>query len=81
MRDMNQAIAILDAMHHWRLQVHNSEGRRRCYECTIWNGGRRVNGYGQTPVAAIMRAIDNLKQPRRRKRMKKLEWTPTLVCD
>lgn len=80
MRDMNQAIAVLDAMHHWTLQTHNRHGQRDGYECTIWNDGRRVTGHGRSPISAIMRAIDNLKEPRRSKPAK-ASWVPTLVSD
>lgn len=78
MHDMNQAIAVLDAMHHWTLKPNNRMGERRSYECTVWNAGRRVTGHGRSPVAAIMRALDNLKEPCRR-RPKKAAWTPVLV--
>lgn len=71
MLDMNQAIAVLNAMHHWTLQSENRNGNRRGYSCTIWDrsrigavGGRkfgkRVTGYGTTPVIAVVRAIEKL---------------------
>lgn len=76
---MNQAIAVLDAMHHWTLKTNNSMLRGRYYECTIWNDGRRVTGHGRSPISAIMRAIDNLKEPRRRSKPAKAAWVPSIV--
>lgn len=79
MRDMNQAMAVLAAMHHWRIQTHNRHGARSGYECTIWNDGRRVTGNSNCPLGAILRAVAKLKEPRKRSRPKKAEWTPKLV--
>ena len=81
MRDMNQAMAVLDAVHHWTLKTNNANGLRRSYECTVWNAGRRVTGHGRSPIAAIMRALDNLKDPRKRRKAVIAAWKPTLVCD
>lgn len=81
MRDMNQAIAVLDAMHHWSLKCNNSHGLRRNHECTIWNCGRRVSACGQTPLAAIQHAIQKLKEPRRRVKSSPAGWVPSIVTE
>lgn len=66
MQNMIQAMAVLDAMHHWTIQTHNRNGERRCHECTIWNGGRRVTAQARTPLAAVQRALSKLGTESRR---------------
>lgn len=60
MQDMNQVIAVLDAMKHWRLQCENSTKRGRSYSCTVWNNGKRVTSYARTPLMAATAAITKL---------------------
>ncbi len=62
--DMNQAVAVLSAMHHWTVKTVNGNGQRKAHECTIWNDGRRVTGQGRTPVAAVCRALSKLRTPK-----------------
>jgi hypothetical protein len=75
MHDMNQAIAVLSQMHHWTLQTHNRHGVRYCYSCTIWDrpspikrngrtgfvGGRRATAHGKTPLIAIAKAMEKVR--------------------
>ena len=70
MRDMNQAIAVLDATKHWRIQCENSAARGRHYSCKIWDKGRRVEASARTPLMAAEAALRKLKEPRKRKRPK-----------
>jgi len=64
---MEQAIAVLDALQHWRLQCHNRTGDRRRYECTVWNAGRRVSATRYGPLAAVEAALAKLKEDRKRR--------------
>lgn len=66
MQDMNQAIAVLDATKHWRIQCENSTTKGRHYSCTVWNDGRRVTAYARTPLMAAESALKKLKEPKRR---------------
>lgn len=61
MRDLNQAISIIDAMKHWAVQCVNNSKRGRSYSCTLWNGGKRVTAYGRTPLNAIASAVEKLR--------------------
>lgn len=58
---LDQAIAVIDAMTHWRVQCENSNGRRR-YSCTLWGDGRRVTASARTPLAAITAATAKLRK-------------------
>ena len=68
LQNMNQAVAVLDATKHWRIQSENSSARGRYYSCKIWANGRRVEATARTPLMAVEAALQKLKEPRRRKR-------------
>ena len=64
MQSLDQAVAVLSAMKHWTIKTVNRSGERRAHECTIWNDGRRVSAQGQTPLAAVERALTKLRGKR-----------------
>jgi hypothetical protein len=80
MHTLDQAIALLDATKHWRLQVQNSNGRRR-YECTVWANGRRVSASRYSPLDSIQAALQKLKEPRRRQPRRKDAPSLSLVSE
>lgn len=59
-----EAIARLDAHKHWTLKTCNRLQNRAGYECVIWGLGRRVTGYGRTPLLAIGKALGKLHDPK-----------------
>lgn len=60
MEGIDDLIPLIDGMKHWRVQVVNSQEKRRAYECTLWHNGNRVSSKAQSPRAAVLRSIDKL---------------------
>lgn len=61
--DANQAVAILDTFHHWRVTRVNGDGRRG-YDLTITHAGKRVTAVRRTFIDAAIAAIAKLSAPK-----------------
>lgn len=61
----NDAIGILDALHHWSSTVKNAASAasmpRRAYRITITHAGRRVSAQRQSFVDAAIAALHKLQ--------------------
>lgn len=78
---MDQAFNALVALKHWRVQKHNRGGVTSAYECTIWHGGRRVTANVHAlrgPAEAVRRALEKLREPRRKSRPSRAANRPQL---
>lgn len=58
--DANQAVALLDGMHHWTCSRENS-GDNRGYSVTITHAGKRVTAYRRTFIDATIAAFAKLR--------------------
>lgn len=58
--DCNQAIAILDQMHHWSCTVKN-HGDIRGHSVTITHAGKRVTAHRRTFIDAAIAGLAKLR--------------------
>lgn len=58
--DANQAIALLDSMHHWS-STRVTHGNRRGYQICITHAGRRVRVNRVSFVDAVITALAQLR--------------------
>jgi hypothetical protein len=66
--DANQAIALLEGMHHWNCTRLNC-GLRRAYSLTVTHAGRRVTAQRRLFVDAVIAALSKLREPTKKVKM------------